>query len=782
MAPIKSTRIMRNLSVSLFLLFTVSSLACGWYETAETIRLALFRSERAGSERLRSFYYSSDNYFQTYVSSKRDQIENCKEWQKELGGNVKWEDVYKLQYETDSEKFQTAYKSNTLKEVFKGNTFIESLILPKNKALLDYFSDAKHTEYYYSGVGKWESWGNLDRNYDTEEKGFPEFQKKLESAKTEFLKQRYAYLLMRSYTVSPKEMVHLYDTYFANSTNKTILQPWALFFKAISTENTAEANYYLSQVLASCDDKSFVTMQRFSREQTDQALSLAKNDTERGNIIAMRALRNLAPAFEDIKKVYGYIPQSEYFSFLVGREINKLEDWIFTPKFTRNGPSVKFSEEQWYKDYEVARQQNYDKDIKYLREFRDYLISVFPNLSGEQRDYICSAIAQLCFMDDGIQLGKQYASLISSNANPSIVAQKNIQLALVEVKLGDINSEKTKTIILNSINGLSDLAEKDHSLFKSLYSLTRLIGYEYEKKKDIATAGFLFAKSQRYKTFTYGYDESDYFSNYPELNYDPIGYFDRYASEKDMEEVIVLLGKKNKTAFETYLCSGAAPVDFYRDVKGAIAFRNNNLEAAEKTFESMDQNFWKNAYQYANYLNENPFIPKALAYKDKKNFNYDFNKTKFMQELLSLKKSNTPESLLKLGHAYYNVSYFGNSWMMSSYANNNYHDTDATSDYYFMTDTTERRKLFQNGNYYSCTMAKDFYKKVLENAKSNKEQKAMALLMIHICNENAFSFNQDYDSKETYKAGKELYDFYSEYSDTKIFKRYSCPLLESYIK
>lgn len=780
MAPIKSTRIMRNLSVSLFLLFTVSSLACGWYETAETIRLALFRSERTGSEKLRNFYYSADNYFQTYVSSKRDQIENCKEWQKELGGNVKWEDVYKLQYETDSEKFQTAYKSNTLKEVFKGNTFIESLTLPKNKALLDYFSDAKHTEYNYSGARKWESWDNLGRNYDSERKGFSEFQKKLELAKTEFLKQRYAYLLMRTYTVSPKEMVRLYDTYFVNSTNKTILQPWALFFKAISTENSAEANYYLSQVLASCDDKSFATMQNFNRKYIDETLSFAKNDTERGNIIAMRALRNPAPAFEDIKKVYEYIPQSDYFSFLIGREINKLEDWIFTPKFTLQGPAVKFSEEQWYKDYDLARKQNFEKDIKYLREFRNYLISIFPNVSGEQRDYMCSAIAQLCFMDDETQLGKRYTSWISSKANPSILAQKNIQLALVEVKLGDVNSEKTKNIILNSINELSDLAENDHSLFKSLYSLTRLIGYEYEKKKDIMTAGFLYAKSQDYRNISDN-SESDFLYDSPKLNYSYIGYFERYASVKDMNDVIDLLWKKNKTAFEQYLTSGAAPIDFYKDVKGTIAFRNNELELASKTFKGIGRNFWKNAYPYTNCLNENPFIPKALAYKEKRNYNYDFNKVRFIDEILRLKDDETPENLLKLGHAYYNVSFFGNSWIMVNYGISSYEETDVTTFYYYMADPAIRKKNFQNGNYYGCTIAKEYYKKVLEHPKSNKEQKAMALLMIHICNENAFSF-KEYDSKVTYKAGKELYDFYSDYSDTKTFKRYSCPLLESYIR
>lgn len=783
MALTKSTRTMRNFSVSFFLLFTVSSLACGWYETAETIRLALFRSERSGSEKFQSFYYSADIYFQNYISSKRDNILNCKEWQKELGGNVTWEDVYKLQYETDPQQFQTSFKAKTLKEVFKGNTFIEALVLPKNKALLDYFVDAKLTEYYYNGTGKWESWDKIetDYNYEGQSSGesFPQFKQKLLSVKTEFLKQRYAYLLMRSYSVEPKEMIRLYDTYFANSKNTTILKPWALFFKAISTENSAEANYYLSQVLASCDDKSFVTMQYFDRNIIDNTLAFAKNDAERANIIAMKALRNPSPAFDEIKKVYDYSPQSEYFSVLVGREINKLEDWIFTPKFYDSGPAVQF--EAWYKDYEAAKKKNLEKDTKYLREFRDFLISVYPNLQGEQKDFIASAISQLSFMDDEPQLGKQYASLITDNANASILAQKNIQLALVEIKLGDINSDNTKAIVLKSINGLRDLAEKDKSLFKSLYSLTRLIALEYEKNKDIVTAGFLYAKSQQYKSFTYGEYSEYYVPESPELNYGFIGYFDQNASEKDMDGVIDLLQKKNKTAFEEFLCSGTAPIDFYRDVKGTIAFRNLNLELAEKTFGEMNQDFWKETYEYSNYLNENPFVPQGLSYKIKRNYKYDFNKTKFMKEMVRLSKLKTPDSYLKLANAYYNVSYFGNAWMMVSYGQSSGYSGDYTEYFRLGEVSKDYKSFFQKENYYKLSLAKEYYQKALVS-NATKEQKAMASLMIHICDYEIFNFYLVYGSEEKFKPGKEIFDFYSTYKDTKFFKQFSCPLLEDFVK
>jgi hypothetical protein len=783
MALTKSTRTMRNLSVSFFLLFTVSSWACGWYETAETIRLALFRSERMGSEKFRSFYYSADNYFQTYVSSTRDDVLNSKEWQKELGGNVTWEDVYKLQYETDSEKFQTAFNAKKLKEVFKGNTFIEALVLPKNKALLDYFADAKLTEYHSFETGKWENWDKIERGYsyneEAESEGFPEFKQKLLTAKNEFLKQRYAYLLMRSYSVTPKEMIRLYDTYFADSKNNTIIKPWALFFKAISTENSAEANYYLSQVLASCDDKSFGTMQRFNRNLTENTLSFAKNDDERANIIAMKALRNPAPAFEEINQVYSLSPQSEYLSVLVGREVNKLEDWIFTPKFYDYGPAVQF--EDWYKNYEVAKKKNLEKDTKYLKEFRSFLISIFPNLKGEQKDFMASAISQLAFMDDEPQLGKQYASLVSADANASILAQKNIQLALVEIKLGDINSDKTKEIVVKSINGLRDLAEKDQSLFKSLYSLTRLIALEYEKKNDIVSAGLLYAKSQQYKSFSYGEYSEYYTPESPELNYGFIGYFDQNASEKDMDGVISMLQKKNKTDFEEFLCSGTAPIDFYRDVKGTIAFRNQNLELAEKTFGEMNQNFWKEAYQYSSYLNEDPFVPQALEYKLKRNYTYDFDKTKFLKEMVRLSKLKTADGYLKMANAYYNVSYFGNSWMMASYGQTSGDDVYFTEYCSLGRNVKEYKMHFQNGNYYKLSLAKEYYKKVV-SSNGTDEQKAMASLMIHICDYENFNFHNDYDSKEIFKPGKEVFDFYSKYNETKFFKKFSCPLLESFVK
>ena len=111
------------------------SFACGRSVTPETSRLALFKAQREGFFKLTPFYYSADYYYSTYTFSSVDQELNCLEWKKKLGNAVDPKDVHTILYETDGEVFETAYENKTLKKAFEKNTFIEALLLSKNKAL-----------------------------------------------------------------------------------------------------------------------------------------------------------------------------------------------------------------------------------------------------------------------------------------------------------------------------------------------------------------------------------------------------------------------------------------------------------------------------------------------------------------------------------------------------------------------------------------------------------------------------------------------------------------------
>jgi hypothetical protein len=773
---------MRAFSSLLLVLSVQFSFACGWQVSPETSRLALFKAQREGFFKLTPFYYSADYYYSTNTVSGVDQEKNCLEWKKKLGNNINANDVHVILYETDSEQFQTAFENKTLKTIFAKNTFVDALLLSKNKAFLNYILLAKMLEYNNVQDTKWESWGQIRSNWQSgsynsnELKDNLDFEKKIKSSKDTFLKQRYAFLALRYYFYAQQkqDVIQLYNTYFASESN-TILKPWALYYNALCIDNLPLQNYLLSKVFNSCEEKSFAVLQHYNWKLTNETLALAQNDEERSVILAIESLRNPAPDLKSIKEIYELSPNSLFLSFLIGREVNKLEDWIFTPQYTNDGtPSVTFSSTDWYENYAKAKEENFNKDILYLRELEYFLISIREQTSGEQKDYITAAIAQLCFIDDQVDEGKKYTNLISDKANASIQMQKNIQLALVSLKQDDLKDEKVQNQLYTYFNSVENLVETDHGLFKNLYSLYRIASSDFYKKGDVVTAGLLSMKSDIKNEGEYSAYNNPYFFSY-------IGYFDRNASVKDIDLLMALQQKTNKTLFEKYICSGtiAPNSNYYKDLKGTIAFRNNNLELAYETFSSMPQDFWEKNYEYKMYLNENPFTPKILQKQEERKFDYRFNKTDFIAKLIQLKKQNTASSNLQLAHAYFNVSYLGNSWMMTSY------DWSSGASYtdYVYGDNTENEKKYQNGNYYNLKMAKMYYEKALKTSK-NSNEKAMACLMIFECNyynHYAELITEEEEAKNPFKAGKELVNFYSIYKTTPTFKKYNCPLLSSFI-
>jgi hypothetical protein len=68
-------------------------------------------------------------------------------------------------------------------------------------------------------------------------------------------------------------------------------------------------------------------------------------------------------------------------------------------------------------------------------------------------------------------------------------------------------------------------------------------------------------------------------------------------------------------------------------------------------------------------------------------------------------------------------------------------------------------------------------------SSTNKEQKAVCSLMLFECdyyNNSAFTYDKEGKFTVLYK-GNAVKDFYSIYEDTKVFKKYNCPLLENFI-
>lgn len=789
--------IIRFLLISFFIILGSKVKACGWFELPETYRLALFKAELNGMAALRPFYYSA-NAYNSYLPDPEDNdaSRNCLEWQKRVGTYVKLNDIYLILNEVALEQFEKLRQRNELAHYFEGNSFIKELVLPKNKALLEYLAFAKEMEYQnfarYRDVEHWND-NTVQKN---SVKDYSFFLELLPSIGDKFLQKRYAFLLARYYfQISDyRKVSDIYATYFSISESSSIIDAWALFFNAMAVDMLGDhirANYLYSLSFDRCDSKKFRIVQGYKRtpQAIERTLAFARNNKERSLILTMSLFNYPGRALDKLKKIASLEPGNKYMATLIMREINKLEDWILTPFFTQYSPSTfAFNDSIGFWDYINVRERNLKQDLVYLNEFKLFLQKLQSTADAGMQNYLSLALAHVCFLNDEITEGNNYLNHISPTLSASLLQQKYVDAALVFLKSGNIQSSAGKQKLYQWISFLHNITAEHKEANKTLYSLLLVMAGEYEKKGDYATSGLLFMKSDHYKKkfeeFTTD-EEAWAGSNYYWL----IGYFDRYARLKDIDNLLNILKKKEKSNFERFLCDQKlGSEDVYIELKGTLAFRNNQLQLAYQTFKLLPQDYWDRNYEFKSYLNENPFEPKGLTSKER-NYSYYFNKTQFVKQLIDLtnEAAQNPEkrgkNYLMLGHAYFNCSYWGNSWMMACYGQGTYEKERDYNDFIFGSDY-DRNKNLMSENYYHCKLAASLYAKVLEYSKS-KEEKAMALLMLHVCDYRSFLFDTNYNywekERKRYKATAYLKEFAKTYADTKVFRDSFCPLLESFL-
>lgn len=795
------SRTLRSITISLIsalLIFVnaTATKACVWIEDAETYRISMFRAQMSGMEGFMPFWYSA-KYLNSFSPdpSHYDWARNCSDWQKALGNDVKVSDIDVILYKTTPDLFIKSFTDNQLSKQFDGNTFIAKLVKKENKDFLEYLMFAKQVEFLQQSIS--DPWGEADSVSLINKKALSTkllsaCSQKVALVKNDFLKARYAFQLVRMYhyTTDYKNCIKTFDTYFAKAENQSILYYWAMQFKALSLDNLdkkIEANYLYSLVFNHSDEKKVRVYFCFNttKDAMTKTLALAKNDEERAGILSLYCFRFPGRTLNELKQIFQLSPNHKSFSSLVMREINKLEDWLITPSLTGNGPAVN-KEGTTYDDYmkKDAREKNFSNDVAYLREVRSFLTTCYDKSSGEQRDFLSVAIAHLYFIDDNAKDGLKYLASIPSNTSASILQQKDIDELLVNIYTGNLKDDKLKDALASKFISLEKSAAKNRDVYKTLYSLVRKLSDQFEKQKDIAPAGLLLLKSEYMKRKFEG-DDNDFMAG---SYYWKIGYFDERAKYADMDVLIELSQKKNKSVFEQYIGSQLYPnVNAYRDLKGTIAFRMNDLKLAYKTFAEIADTFWVNNYEFKSFLNEDPFLPKV--YPQTRNFKYQFNKTKFVKQLIDLSEeadknpAKRGENYVKLGNAYFNCTYWGNSWMMFSYGWSSAMYSSSSMDYAYGANNRVELQTDVYKNYYECNRASDCYRKAL-TATTDKELLAKANFMLYVCDYNCYFLEQDkldyekqFKVKYTPKYVKELY---TTYKDTKTFGEVRCSRLDDF--
>lgn len=770
---------MKNLLVSVLLLcLSINIFSCTETDTEGMLQILFFRASLPGMEKNNPFFYTPDMYNSgvDMVDDTSDKVRNIKEWQLELGKDVKYNDIETALYNIPTEKMLVFLNNKQIPAKLKENSFIKKLYRKENAELLNYFRIAKQIEAEQENYSsRFESWqevpqytsiinneyyyysDNTEDNFKTGKytKYLKRIASEVNATKSSFLLQRYGFQLCRIYYYShmPKECVDSYIKYFGKPNSNSLMNNWAMYFCGLMSNN-AQYNYYLSLARTYCDSKDYISVILFKRNTSDMesALSLAKSNIEKANLIAINCLQQSGPCLLELNKIAAYNPNTPDLPFLLLREINKLEDWLYSPG---NEEYDEYTTKASYTKYIEANKTN---DLHYLSKLCLFAQKLEAKTTYKNKDFYRAAIAHLFFMLDDAKNANSWIHKIAANANTSIKQQMLIDQLLIAAKTQNIESESFKQLAAYCILKLNKQRNTLDNTDKILYSITNYLGKLYLKKQDKVTASLLFLHSDNYM---YGASNSYVDSTY--LDYQKIAMLDTINSIMEIDKMINLKLKKQKTAFENYLLEASTDIYYYYDLKGTIAFRQNKLSLAYNTFKKIPTYVWKRT-QYKDYLNENPFLPKCLD-KHRK-FNYQFNKASFVKTLMDCKAkallmpAKSDYYYLQLAHAYYNCSKYGNSWLMNHYS---------WSDF-------EEKKNNVCENYYNLSIAKQYYKLAWKYSK-NKENKAMALLMLGEC--DMYSGDDFYGKK-----GMKLTYFselFKNYTDTKTFKQFHCPLMNEFV-
>lgn len=734
---------MQKLTIFTAILLSNFLFACGFYPYGEDVRFHFLNPDYFSYQKYNSFYYSSLSFGDTsyYSDSKVFDAQNEELWRKYCNNKVSVENITEVLWNYGFSDIN----SNS------SNSFIQYLFKTKDAEAIDYLRFAKNCEFF--NTWQEDPW---ERNQNTVKTNRSVVLNKAitlaNTAKRSEIRKRYAFLAIRLafYNNDMKQINSMFGKYFSVDRSDDIIDVWALYFKAIAEKVPVLQNVYFANVFAKCPEKRFVSWQYFNSKIPEQnVLNYAKTDAEKANILLVYGIYNSGKNLDNLKQIYVHNPNAEGLGFLLSREINKLEDWIYTPYYTLFDSSIVLSGYAMKDDSEsesvqqVLKRSEFDRE--YAAEMLEFINSV--DFSKVNNPYFWKfAKAELLLMTKNykeslLQISILEKSLaVDSKIRENLDQIKTLNLFADQIYGNAVIPEVTKEIIIKNKNDkrfifalgreLEYLGNTDDAAL--LYSsLDRP-----ESENDYFINNFVYYKSLKNRNQTY----SDYFVdsfNYLDAVYTPeqlLSFIKKAHIIEGKTDLFSQNFKLKKSSFQALY-----------DLLGTKYMRQDKLNIALSTFQKVGEEYYndkyslwendKNEYSYSDVIfDENPFYnlkytPDFIPEKEQ----FRLNKISITQKLIEYKNKadNSKEKdrdyyYFLVANCYYNMSQYGNVWMMKRYykGSRNFSIRD------------------DNEEFNSSNLAKFYYGKAFENARTEKF-KALCLRMQGRCENNKLDFEQE---------------------------------------
>ena len=803
----------------------VETRSCGPYIDVAASRIRLFDPQLLSIPALEPFYYSQDfvsGYSGAAVTA--DYRRNCEEWQQFAGREVSAGDIYVVQYETEPDDFLKAVEDEG-KGLLQDNSFFRWMLLPANKAVLDYFVLAKRSEF--AQFGEKDPWDeNADYKLNMLQWVAAAAERECNRAANDFLRQRYAYQAIKSLHYIPDtngrhsaKLRALYEQHLKEK--RTIVADWAMLYYAFAQEEPAQRTHYLVLSFDQSGEKQGAAFQHIGEEALDTLEQNAKDPEMLARINALRALRTPGKALPYLEALARLQPRSKYLPLLVAREINKLEDWLWSPEITGFESEVRqrlfYSEREdrqgsYDTTYRYFAVKNHLKDREYMTELRSFLNRA-PAGGSLNRNFIALAVIHLDHIAGDFGRAASRLRGLPAFADPAMERQRLIELAVSTIHLEDINRQSVQEELLGYLQRLKKPGEPIAPRYEHYNEaddwirdwdddapeLLLLLSQRFRREGDLVKAGLIYLKA--------GHQVNEY-DGYPDtsrIRYFDIAFFDRYASPQDIDRLLAFKRKSGKTRFESFIEPQRwAPDDWYRDLKATMLIRQKQYHRALKVMEEMDPGFWAANYEFARHLPRRSILSAGTLVPGRldsgRKYPYVSKKLILAEITRSLDAAGTASNNLQrarhyyaLGNAMYHLSHHGKAWMMYSYGHSmgelesRWSENMRGAFFSFRAGNETNRQ-----DYYECREAIRMYEKAWELGRSDKDFAIMPLTMLIYCDKIAQKyranagasadgiFRSDPDGKANYNSAY-LQRLQKYYKDSRLLERYEthCPDLLS---
>ncbi len=776
---------MKNLIV--FILISVSSFytksfSCSFSPYNEEYRFCFFKPKLFDYHTYNGFTYSASAFSPTEPYNEKDSLPNILLWFNYCKGKVPYKAIYQAIYELNVIDIDSSSSNLLIKYFYDNKNFeaIKYLTFAKNCESLNMFFEDPWEKFDYF-------------NPEVRKKYIEKAYSLSKQTRSKFFKLRYTFLSIRLcyYNKDYKRINSLYNEVFKIEKSKDIIYYWSMHFNALAETDSALATYYAAQVFANAPDKRWAIHEMYySNIQISKVLNFATNNIERANVYLFIAKHKVDKALEYIKEMYMLNPKYEGLSFLLIREINKIEDWVYTPYYSLLNPSIySYNSDEEFNIKSITNRIEMDR--LYANEVLDFVVSIDLKLL-ENKLVWESAEAQLLLITKQFSRCLQKVNYLERKitSKDSLLYQ---ELQIIKAICLTSNQESGKAYILEEV--------KPTLLFNCNYKkFVFAIGRELEYKGNKTDAVLLFSclnNGSQYDGDDLNNESNSMYWQSVRVNPDSYyGYYSEYFEyinhtyiPEELEDLIQAIEQNKKTdQFSSWKFSVLRnELQRLYDLLGTKYIRVNNLDKALNSFSKVDQNYWGMNYtswEYnqnpTNIFDRNPFYtlkytPAFIPIKDTIRIT-KLSLTKQLIKYLAQANNKTEKErayyYFLVANCYFNMTQYGNAWMMRHY--------DWSSSGY-------RSYLEDDEEYFGCGLAKQYYFEAFNNAKT-KKFKALCLRMIGLCEKRKLQFefpynwngtSTEYDSiifskNKYYQDLKNKYPRYYEEltSDCSLFEKY----------